>query len=77
MGVPRPDFSRSRPLSAQEAAIMADAALARAGLALRRSPPPRPATRPAVRAVGQWLEPAIIGAVALVCAASCLVHHAG
>lgn len=40
MGVPRPEFSSSRRLTAQEAAQLAEAVLARAGAACRAGPPP-------------------------------------
>ena len=52
MGAPTPDFTPSRRLTAQEAAQLADAVLARASAALRMGPPPvRPRLAPAPGAI--------------------------
>ena len=69
MNLPRPEFVPSRPSSQQEAAVIAKAALARAGQALRQGPAPCPKTRSAHGLV-RWIEPIVIGVLALLCAAA-------
>ena len=81
MGLPKPEFANARPVTAVEAAILADEALARAATALRRGQPravARSWSRSAApRPVGPWFEGAVIGACMLACAAGCLMQPFG